>query len=139
VSKLTHNLLKIKDKKLDPSVQPDCFLSLNGIGWDNKKLGTDWPFVIDLTGKCSASPALWAGSRGTIKMRFHFREAPACGRGASHLNFEIWHFLNRPSFDLEFVLFERRYRWDLFGVPSGDIVEHLLDPRSHASKEGSHG
>jgi hypothetical protein len=27
--------------------------------------------------------ALWAGSRGTIKMRFHFREAPACGRKAS--------------------------------------------------------
>jgi hypothetical protein len=62
VSKLTHNLLKIKDKKLDPSVQPDCFLSLNGIGCDNKKLGTDWPFVIDLTGKCPVP--LWRDGRG---------------------------------------------------------------------------
>jgi hypothetical protein len=31
-----------------------------------------------LIGKCPASPALCAGSRGTIKMRFHFREVPAC-------------------------------------------------------------
>jgi hypothetical protein len=31
-----------------------------------------------LTGKCPASPALGAGSRGTIKMKFLFREAPAC-------------------------------------------------------------
>jgi hypothetical protein len=36
-----------------------------------------------LAGKCPASPALWAESRGTIKMIFPFREAPACGRGAS--------------------------------------------------------
>jgi hypothetical protein len=28
--------------------------------------------------KCSASPALEAGSRGTIKTMFPFREAPAC-------------------------------------------------------------
>ncbi len=36
-----------------------------------------------LTGKCPASPAVWAGSRGTIKMTIHFREASSCGRGAS--------------------------------------------------------
>src|SRR4030067_2846747 len=49
-------------------------------------------------------PALagWAGSRGTIKMRFHLlafgsplrvREAPACGRGASHLAFDFSSFI----------------------------------------------
>jgi hypothetical protein len=31
-----------------------------------------------VAGKCPASFALWAGSRGIIKMRFHFREASAC-------------------------------------------------------------
>ena len=36
-----------------------------------------------VAGKCPASPALWAGSRGTIKTIFPFREAPACGRKAS--------------------------------------------------------
>jgi hypothetical protein len=46
-------------------------------------------FDIHLAGKWPASPALWAGSRGTIKMKYPFREAPACSRGASHLDFAI--------------------------------------------------
>ena len=36
-----------------------------------------------MTGKCPANPALQAGSRGTIKKIFPFREALAYGRGAS--------------------------------------------------------
>jgi len=36
-----------------------------------------------MTGKCPTSPAVQAGSRGAIKTIFRFREAPACGRGAS--------------------------------------------------------
>ncbi len=36
-----------------------------------------------LTGKWPGEPALKAGSRGTIKTIFLFREAPACDRAAS--------------------------------------------------------
>jgi len=67
-----------------------------------------YPRNFFLAGKCPASSALWAGSRGTIRMKFHFREAPACGRRASQEQDDVIPVICRSETDdiRTFALFE---------------------------------